>query len=78
MNKHQQLALQSSLEQRHAISQLETPSISYTGALVGVEADRSDLGADRPAGDQIFACLSQVFNRCHRTGKTVVLSLCLF
>ena len=28
-------------------AQLESPSISYTGALVGVEADRPDLGADR-------------------------------
>ena len=31
---------------RHFL-QLETPSISYTGALVGVEADRFDLGGDR-------------------------------
>ena len=31
---------------RHPV-QLESPSISYTGALVGVEADRSDLGTDR-------------------------------
>lgn len=28
-------------------SQVTTPSISYTGALVGVEADRFDLGSDR-------------------------------
>ena len=33
--------------------QLETPSISYTGALVGVEADRFDLGGDRRSTPQI-------------------------
>ena len=45
--------------------QLETPSISYTGALVGVEADRFDLGGDRRYG-MMRVCLSVLieYNDC--------------
>lgn len=52
----------------HHTLQLETPSISYTGALVGVEADRSDLGADRKPHTRFYADLQEKCAKCWRKG----------
>lgn len=52
----------------HHTFQLETPSISYTGALVGVEADRSDLGADRKPHVQFYADLQEKCAKCWQRG----------
>ena len=45
----------------HHTLQLETPSIAYTGALVGTEARRSDVGAD---GRVHIAFLKDMDHRC--------------
>mmetsp|Transcript_20988 Transcript_20988/g.44002 ORF Transcript_20988/g.44002 Transcript_20988/m.44002 type:complete len:216 (+) Transcript_20988:553-1200(+) len=52
----------------HHTLQLESPSISYTGALVGVEADRSDLGADRKPHMRFYADLQEKCARCWKKG----------
>eukprot|EP00435_Cladocopium_sp_Y103_P061054 s1327_g22.t1 len=52
----------------HHTLQLETPSISYTGALVGVEADRFDLGADRKPHTRFYADLQEKCAKCWRKG----------
>ena len=52
----------------HHTLQLETPSISYTGALVGVEADRFDLGGDRKPHMQFYADLQQKCAKCWSKG----------
>eukprot|EP00434_Breviolum_minutum_P032914 symbB.v1.2.029114.t1/scaffold3154.1/size62266/2 len=52
----------------HHTLQLETPSISYTGALVGVEADRFDLGGDRKPHMRFYADLQQKCAKCWSKG----------
>lgn len=52
----------------HHTLQLESPSISYTGALVGVEADRSDLGTGRKPHMRFYADLQEKCARCWKKG----------
>jgi len=47
----------------HQTHQLETPSIAYTGALVGTEADRSDLAGFRNSHSSF---LQEMYARCRK------------
>eukprot|EP00931_Biecheleriopsis_adriatica_P010384 TRINITY_DN111460_c0_g1_i1.p1 TRINITY_DN111460_c0_g1~~TRINITY_DN111460_c0_g1_i1.p1 ORF type:complete len:375 (-),score=78.14 TRINITY_DN111460_c0_g1_i1:24-1121(-) len=52
----------------HHTLQLETPSIAYTGALVGVEADRTDLKPHTKPHARFYDDLQQKCLKCWRPG----------
>lgn len=52
----------------HHTLQLDTPSVAYTGALVGVEADRYDLGGDRKPHTRFFRDLMDKCSKCWEKG----------
>eukprot|EP00929_Paragymnodinium_shiwhaense_P120205 TRINITY_DN92106_c0_g1_i1.p1 TRINITY_DN92106_c0_g1~~TRINITY_DN92106_c0_g1_i1.p1 ORF type:complete len:373 (-),score=100.27 TRINITY_DN92106_c0_g1_i1:175-1293(-) len=53
----------------HHTLQLETPSIAYTGALVGTEAERSDIGHDRRAHASFLQDMREKCGKCWQKGK---------
>mmetsp|Transcript_65948 Transcript_65948/g.121669 ORF Transcript_65948/g.121669 Transcript_65948/m.121669 type:complete len:481 (+) Transcript_65948:146-1588(+) len=54
----------------HHASQLDTPTISYTGLLVGTEADRHDLGGgDKKVHRQMYRDLMRKCAQCWTPGK---------
>mmetsp|Transcript_32895 Transcript_32895/g.83292 ORF Transcript_32895/g.83292 Transcript_32895/m.83292 type:complete len:386 (-) Transcript_32895:118-1275(-) len=53
----------------HHTLQLETPSVAYTGALVGVEAERRDLGGERKPHARFFRDLMDKCDKCWERGN---------
>jgi len=53
----------------HETLQLETPSIAYTGALVGTEIERDDVGRDRRPHKAFLNDMMQDCNKCWKRGN---------
>lgn len=53
----------------HHALQTETPTVSYTGALVGVEANRKDVGGNGKVHDAFFKDLKEKCAKCWQDGK---------
>eukprot|EP00932_Pfiesteria_piscicida_P010666 SRR837773.2166.p1 GENE.SRR837773.2166~~SRR837773.2166.p1 ORF type:complete len:311 (+),score=80.28 SRR837773.2166:102-935(+) len=53
----------------HQTLQLETPSVGYTGALVGVEDDRDDLGSDQKPHVRFYRDLMGKCAKCWERGN---------
>merc|ERR1712008_283659 len=49
--------------------QHDTPSIAYTGALVGIESDRSDIGNDRKTHTRFLKDLLNKCSKCWKKGQ---------
>jgi len=52
----------------HHTLQLETPSVAYTGALVGTEAERDDIGRDKRAHAAFLRDMQGKCEKCWRKG----------
>eukprot|EP00927_Polykrikos_kofoidii_P003764 TRINITY_DN11518_c0_g1_i2.p1 TRINITY_DN11518_c0_g1~~TRINITY_DN11518_c0_g1_i2.p1 ORF type:complete len:416 (+),score=71.86 TRINITY_DN11518_c0_g1_i2:35-1249(+) len=53
----------------HHTLQLDTPSIAYTGALVGTEMPRDDVGGDRRPHAAFFRDISAKCEKCWKPGQ---------
>jgi hypothetical protein len=53
----------------HHTLQTETPTVAYTGALVGVEAERHDLGGERKPHARFFRDLLDKCSKCWEKGN---------
>jgi len=53
----------------HQTYQLETPTVGYTGALVGVEADRNDLGGVKKAHSRFYQDIMDKCAKCWKKGE---------
>lgn len=54
----------------HQALQLDTPTVAYTGALVGVEADRQDLGSNAKPHAHFYQDLVGKCSKCWQKDKT--------
>lgn len=53
----------------HHTLQLETPSVAYTGALVGTETEREDVGRDRRPHAAFLSDMQQKCRKCWQPGN---------
>jgi len=53
----------------HHTLQLKTPSVAYTGALVGTEAERDDIGRDKRAHASFLRDMEGKCRKCWKEGK---------
>merc|ERR1712194_488039 len=53
----------------HQTWQLERPTIAYTGALVGTETNRNDIGQDKRGHASFFRDMQKDCGKCWQKGK---------